>query len=845
MMKNNRYVKITRWLLMACLTLLNTSCRETLEQLLADDIEAGDEVQFTAVMQQRASTRGAATTVDLSTHYLLTVSMYTDDTHKVGDDGVYSVSKDGGTLEAVTPLYWPSNIITYGFKAVAGTETLSADQSTAANWLQQDRLEGGTGMYLTAKEWKKTTGDKTVPLDMYHTRSLITIVLKPGEGVTQESLEAANNLNVKVYSHTKDKNPIVITPLASKTTVSYDAIVMPYDYATNTESLITQIVLSGQKYSFYARNDVNESRKKFYNLEAGQHLTITVTLGRDSRHVLMTAQIEDWTEEVTDAICDDHGYSGEPIKIDSRDRLIDFLTSATENKAGNLALVTNNIDLGTWPATGEGYDLNCALSLGGNTLTSSKCFLKSIGSAASLQNGTIQISGTVDAAIAHSNSGTINDINIKDAAGACATVAGAVVNNHGVISKCHSWLKVTGSGTEDYVGGIAATSMSTGTKTAIIDGCTVTNRVGGGIAGGGIVGNADGKVTNNTFEYGITLSQSANHKNIAGAYNGSDFANNAWPTIAEEYSENATPTAKRYTGIIDDVSEFSLTKTSGRYRLAQDIEVTNTIGDVDYELDGNNKKMTTTAMIFKAITGKVHDLKVYVSDNLIATPAEQAEDAIAPLAYEVYGASAEISHIKVLTATGKRIQAANPAGVVVWAWGDATVSNCEVTADIQAWVENPAATVKKYAGGIVSTVSKAKVTQCVFHSAGSITQNRNRAYDNSGTDNFLAVSTCIYYGGIVGGIEKKMGSDDTESLTITDCTSYITTFILDNKDAYRGCILGYAGDNNDTNKTKDCQGNWWDADCRGVGTYAGSVEAAIGKRNGVTITEVPLKPEDF
>ena len=808
---------------MACLTLLTTSCRETMEQLFGDDIEAGDEVQFTAVMQQRASTRGVTQSVDLSTHYQLTVGMYTDETTQVGKDGTYTVSKDvsNGNLEAVTPLYWPDNITAYGFKAVAGSKELSDDQSTAANWLQQDRLEGGTSMYLTAKDWKRTIGSNIVPLDMHHTRSLITIVLKAGEGVSEKSLTVANDLNVTVYSHSEGK-ALAIKPLASNTAVSYDAIVMPYDYATNSSSLITQIVLSGQKYSFYASNDDKfESDATRYNLQAGQHLIITVTLGRDSRHVLMSAQIEDWTEEVTDVICDDHGYFGSPIEIPSRERLIEFLTSPTENKAGTLAVITNSFDLGTWPDNGdELYDLNCSLSLGGKTLTSSKRFLRNIGSAASLLNGTIQISGPVDEAIAETNSGTINDIKITADAGAYATVAGAVKTNQGVISKCRSSLKVAGSSTESYVGGIAAISKSPEGKTAIIDGCTVTNSVKGGTHGGGIVGQADGKIVNNTFEYGITLGQdSTTHKNIAFSYSGSDFTNNAWPTVDNGQFKNATPAANRYTGIIDAVAEFGLiTNDKGRYRLAQDITVSKTIGDVAYELDGNNKKITTDKMIFNVITGKVHDLKVYVSKDLIAEHKEYDKDVIAPLAYEVHGTGAEISHVKVLMADGKRIQAANPAGLVVWAYGGATISNCEVSANIQSLVNEPTANMKKYAGGIVAAASNAKITQCVFHSAGSI----------NGVDG----ANCVYYGGIVGGIQKK-SDNDIIKLIITDCTCYKTF----TDDVYHGCILGYYEANEGA---KSSQGNWWYADGRGVGTYVGSVEAAIGKRNSIPPTEVPL-----
>ena len=84
----------------------------------------------------------------------------------------------------------------------------------------------------------------------------------------------------------------------------YDAIVEPYDYSVKPEDdRIAKVSLSGQNYSFYAGNDV-ASNAASYNLEAGKHLTITVTLSRDSRKVMMSAYIEDWTEDVTTTICD-------------------------------------------------------------------------------------------------------------------------------------------------------------------------------------------------------------------------------------------------------------------------------------------------------------------------------------------------------------------------------------------------------------------------------------------------------------------------------------------------------------------------------------------------------------
>ena len=125
---------------------------------------------------------------------------------------------------------------------------------------------------------------------------------------------------------------------------------------------------------------------------------------------------------------------------------------------------------------------------------------------------------------------------------------------------------------------------------------------------------------------------------------------------------------------------------------------------------------------------------------------------------------------------------------------------------------------RKFAGGIVSTVSKATVTQCALHTGSTF----------EGT-----ASSIIYYGGVVGGIEKKEGSGFDAELTITDCTSFVTF----TKDTHYGAILGNAqiGVNNAT--SKDCQGNWWSSDSYGVGTCVGSVEKTIGKRNAITPTE--------
>ena len=881
-------------MLMSILVISMASCSELFDDLFPSDKAEAEVVMFTTSIPNTSVTRSAKSDYEtamgaykaVNEAYEFTVGMYTNDGSLIGTSIYQPVDGDEmGTLttkEGETPLYWNSTTVPYGFKATAGSETLEADQSTPEKWLLQDRLEGygyiqkwkgdeETGNpldqldalnYHTAKLWKELNSKvklvsndddyKKIPLYLQHKRALITIILKADEGVSRKALAynvAENDLSAKIYSHAT--GALEIAPLAGEefidydedkngaaeshvSTTRYDAIVEPYDYSENASTdLITKISLSGQHYSFYAENDADFSNNKdSYKLDAGKHLTITVILSRNSRKVMMTAYIEDWTEDVTNTICDDYGNAGEPIMIENRDQLRDFLSSESKNKAGNIALVTNDIDLENWSKT---YDLHCTLNLGGCTLLSNYRFLNNMEEAASLQNGTIQIGDAVDAAIATNNKGTIEDVKVtaKYGTDAYATIAGAVVKNTGTISRCSSSLKVTGD-TAKYVGGIAATSLSSGNKTAIIDACTVTNRVSGGSFGGGIVGQANGYVTNNTFEYGITLLQDKDtHKNIVAVINDKHSftaENNAWPTVDSNLDlENVTATENLYSGIIDSGAELlastgtTYNNAAMRYRLAQDITVTATTGNVSYELDGNNKQITTGAMIFNTVTGQIHDLTVYVANNMIAEPKEAATDAIAPLAFEVHGESAEIKNVKVKTADDIYIQAANPAGLVVWVWGDATISNCEVKADIRAWIDSNITQGRKFAGGIVSTVSKGTVTQCIFHSTTTSTLK--------GT-----ASTIIYYGGIVGGIEKRDGSGDEPSLTITDCTSFMPV----TEDKYHGGILGNSLLGTSTTATKDCQGNWWPNDCNGVGTYVGSIEATIGKRNAITPTEKPF-----
>lgn len=869
-MNKNFLYNISQLLLLVGFTLGLSSCRETFEQLFADDeIAAGDEVMFTSALRSRAVTRtitdGYVDYQPVSEAYEFDIKMYS----KEGENkeievatGKYKVEKAETivTLNATEPLYWPSNTIAYGFKATAGSIDLETNQSDKTKWLAQDRLEGASPGYFSAKDWKNEIQKsslksdekdyKKIPLYLQHKRALITIKLKAGEGVSSEALNyrlAETNLNACIYSYQKKNETEFktkkITPLLrgekledqKDTTAVYEAIVEPHDYSVNDgqTDTIAKISLSGQNYSFYANND-NDKANTSYNLTEGMHLIITITLSRYSRKALMSAYIEDWTEDVTTTICDDYGNAGVLTEIKKAEDLKNFLDK--ENKPGNVALIYNDIELEEDLST---YSLQGSLNLGGHKITSKFRLFKDITSTGSLVNGTVEIDNAVDAAIAYTNDGVIEDVKIvpkKDNNTAKATVAGAVVTNTGIISKCHSFLLVEGDSDADYAGGIAANSSIPNGKTkdkVIIDGCTVSNRVGSNNASaivGGIVGQAEGIITNNTFEYGITLSQNKDtHKNIVGSVNSENafISGNAWPT-KDENSGIKNYAAKRYSGIIDCVADFAKAAAvaDSTYLLVKDIKVENTIGDVEYKLEGNNKQITTSQMIFGKITGSVSNLTVYVDQPLVSTSTDTDTDVMAPLAKEVTGGT--VHGVAVTMAQNTYIQAANPAGLVVWATDGAIISNCEVTADIKAVLKNPEAKDYKYAGGIVSTASKATISQCVFHSDSKL------ATEMAGT------VTAMYYGGIVGGVDRN--AESSNKLTITDCTNYCSSYIGETEDDYHGGIIGYAIFSGGSSATENCQGNWWPDNkkgtvSKGAAVYSGSIDTVVGKRNAAPPAE--------
>lgn len=714
------------------------------------------------------------------------------------------------------------------------------------------------------------------------------------------------------------------------TNLRYDAIVEPHNYLANpTSDKIASISLSALNFSFYASNDEKFSstepadieRMQAYNLTAGKHLIIEATLTSE-RIVFITAWIEDWKEIIYSTICDDYGQNGDPTVIKTRQELIDFLASEDLNKAGNVAIIAaTELDLDTkvtpgatdkdedvkepdpWSgSTYQNYTLNATLNLAGATLETSGRLFNQMSSTANLINGNIVMKNTspVTAAVAQINEGSIDRINVTGYSQASASRAGMVVLNYGSIHDCSSALPVNGVGAEiDYVGGIASMSrQKTGAPVPMIDGCVVSARVKGAtnVYGGGIVGQAEGRVTNNTFDYGITLLQSPVYfKNIiAKPADGTlTVSGNSWPTTAENSLAGTNTSDAIYQNVLDCQEELTellkpqynratTASTSYKYRLSDSFTVNSQTwiygvdsenynstetycnGNLYCELYGNNKTITldgtatvdiptydasnnitgsepmvTSPMLFSNITGTVQDLTIELAKPLIAVPGRSDEDklnatdAIAPLAYAVRGHTAKISNVKV--------KVKEESGAYVQS---ATPAGLVCWLVDGATVENCKVDVPVMTWMPKSNNTEAKryvggVVACACEATirGCVYYTTTNTLENVAGSGTLTT----YYGGILGGTVQKESYDEPK-VSIVDCVSkYVYS---DASNVYHGSILGnstYTMNNNTytgtvTEGDDKCQGNYWSG--RGIGTRENgtTIDGVIGKCNSVDPT---------
>lgn len=831
----------------------------------------------------------------------------------------FEVTAGTTTLEAdqSTPekLLLQDRLHGYAFSPVTHPENIGDDKIDAPNY------HTSRDWYQLNKEWhdeegvmKQPLDYKKIPLFLQHERAWVTVILKAGKGVRRESVLAHPtgtsefNQNVEVnffgqYQTDAENNRVpsvtITKPLVSAHSVEYkiadsngpvetvpnlryDAIVEPYNYLENPkDDKIAGISLSGLNFSFYASNDENYNKQtdddaiahmQAYNLTAGKHLIIEATLS-SQRIVFITAHIEDWEEVITSTICDDYGQNGDPIVITSRKELLDFLNDPDANRAGNVAVISAveldldkevNADKTTsddlWSqSTYQNFELKATLNLAGARLETSGRLFKSMASTANLINGTVVMKNTtpVMSAIAETNEGTIERVNVLVYNKATASRAGMVETNHGMIHDCHSAMPVDGvegSGSAIYVGGIAAQSIvKSGSGTSpMIDGCVVTARVKGatGVYGGGIVGLAEGRLTNNTFDYGISLLQSPEYfKNIVAATPESaalSASDNSWPTIAENSLAGDNISSAIYDNVLDSQVElealltFTYNKpakedgTPYRYRISDNFVVMadtwdygmdnenynsqdgHCNGNIYCELYGNNKTITldgsqsstvpipsaynadnipttydqmrTAHMLFSNITGLVQDLTIELAQPLIATPG------ISTTEEGHLNATDAIAPLAYSVRGGRvsnvKVKVKDQSGAYVQS---ATPAGLVCWATDGGVVENCQVDVP-----VLTWMPKSDNTEATRYAGGivacaCVATIKNCIYYTSSDKTLRPAEGSgtlkTYFGGILGATAQKVKSDDPR-VSIIDCASKYA--YPDETDNMHGSILGLA-----------------------------------------------------
>ena len=660
-----------------------------------------------------------------------------DNVNKYGFEataGTQSLEAEQNTKEL-----WLKQDLLKGFGYEPLIETTGEGESSTSNKIDKiDALNYRTNKewYNANKTWKDQNGIsssdeyKKIPLFLQHQRALITVILKAGEGVDRNDVlasTASQKIATKIYSYDNNQTEesqkkLEITPLQGTATVDYDkignlpaetnvevarydAIVMPHNYFTNAEDeKICAINVANQNFSFYASNDsrygkkeeLSESEKKefedAYNLQAGDNLVITATLSRDSRKILITAYVQPWTDVVTSYVCDDFGSTGEPFIINTKEELEEFLSDEKNNASGNVAVLNTNLTLDNWTLS---KDLNAIFNLGNHTITTDNTLLNNITASGSLINGNIKVKNTqsdVKTIICENNEGLIDHINITnddDDNPAIVSRAAIAIINYGYISSCSSAIKVMGKATdgEIFIGGIAAESKAkTEGMLSVINNCTVTGKVDAQesttVKCGGIVGNANGYVMNNTYEYGVTLNQEtdsqARFKNIVHTKANDDniqliATGNQWPTqttntpVGGVAITNTRPNHELFYKVIDCQDELgklvnpesnyndakysyriadNFTVLSDTWELGKKSDETNNTNakNVLFTLDGNNKAITldgtkkiyykdkkseadddskaniTAPMLFANITGTVKNLTLLCKQSLYGIP---------------------------------------------------------------------------------------------------------------------------------------------------------------------------------------------------------------------------------
>jgi hypothetical protein len=309
-MKSNKFFAMA--VLAAAVTM--TSCNNE-EELNDNNTPVEIRLSSALSVQTRAAYPGTDTQIPAGE----TVAVYVDEaptgTQLYGNNEL-SANGTGG-LTGGTAMYFPksgNNVDIYAFHTNATlaadypttmlTHTVSADQSTAANYYLSDLLYA-----KAANESKQAT---VVNLTFYHLLSKVRIAVKAGAGLDAVDLEnakitiegtkleanftpnKATDANNVTIAADGSVTPITVVDLGNgdittgdfTSAVYHDAIIVPQTLTADTEFIKVQLVSGGVLSYKIPQNGVNFDRGKKYIYN------ITVNLSG----LTVTSSIQTWTD---------------------------------------------------------------------------------------------------------------------------------------------------------------------------------------------------------------------------------------------------------------------------------------------------------------------------------------------------------------------------------------------------------------------------------------------------------------------------------------------------------------------------------------------------------------------
>lgn len=294
-------------------------------------------------------------------------------------------------------------------------------------------------------------------LEFSHRTARITVLLKPGDGITSVS-----GADVSVTGlGTDNGNPATIKTYAPGSD-TYEALAAPQTVKVNTPFI--QVDLGGGTYYFRPKNDVV--------LAANSRYTYTVSVNATGL-TLEGCTIGGWTDGGSEnGTAEDLGYfiqDDGSYTVYTANGLLAWNEAAQSDPSLNCTL-TADIDLTgkEWTPIGRPRGYTGTFDGQGHTITG------------------LNISPSEDAAaLFHqiNGDGTVMNLQLKDVTYNGVTAMGGIAHgNYGTITACSVTGTLTNTTNNGHVGGIAATNLGT------ITACWFSGTITGGSSIGGIAG---------------------------------------------------------------------------------------------------------------------------------------------------------------------------------------------------------------------------------------------------------------------------------------------------------------------------------------------------------------------